>query len=251
MFFFLSKTLYILLMPITWVILAFIMCMVWKKYHQPFFIAGLAMLLLFTNPFISNALMRWWEVPPVRIATLPQYPVGIVLGGLTTDQEPRDRVHVTGAADRVLQAIHLYRKKKIRKILLTGGSGRILQDSLSEAALLKQILLQANIPARDILMESASRNTHENAVNSGMLLRDQYAGERFLLITSGYHMRRSLACFQQQNIAIDAFSVDQRSEPVVFTPDVLFFPKAEALLKWEVVIREMVGMLTYWVVGYV
>lgn len=238
-------------MPTTWVILAFVVCVIWKKYRKGFFITGLVMLLLFTNQFISNALMRWWEVPPVRITSLPTYKVGIVLGGLTIDKEPRDRVHVTGAADRVLQAVHLYRKKKIQKILLTGGSGRILQDSLSEAVLLKQILLQAKIPERNILMEPASRNTHENAVNTGMILKDKYAGERLLLITSGYHMRRAMACFNQQHIPVDVFSVDQRSEETVFTPDVLFFPKAEAMLQWEIVIREIAGMLTYWVVGYI
>lgn len=251
MFFILSKTLYILLMPLTWVTIALLLAVVWQRYRKVFLVAGVVMLLLFTNDFISNALMRWWEKPPVAIASLPAYPVGIVLGGLTSDREPRDRVHVTGAADRVLQAVHLYRQRKIRKILLTGGSGKILQDHTPEAVLLKQLLLLSRVPERDILLESASRNTRENAVNSGMILQANYAGETCLLITSGYHMRRAQACFQKQQIAVDSFSVDQRSEATQWTPDVLLFPKTEAMQKWEIVMREAVGMLAYRIMGYI
>ena len=251
MYFFLSKTLYFFLMPVTWIVLAFLLCLVVKKYQKQFFFLGLFFLLVFSNPFLGNSLMRWWEVDPVPVASLPQYRVGIVLGGLTSDREPRDRVHVIGAADRVLEAIHLYRLGKIKKILLSGGSGKLIKDSLSEAFLLKRILQQSKVPDRDILMEPNSRNTHENAVNSALLLKNQFPGEKYLLITSAYHMRRAKACFLKAGVAVDIFPVDERSDPLSFTPDVMLVPTAGAMGQWEIVIREMVGMAIYKITGYI
>lgn len=251
MFFILSKTLYFLLMPVTWIVLAFLLCLLVKKYRKHFFIAGLFFLLLFTNSFISNELMKWWEVPPVAIVTLPEYKVGIVLGGLTTDKEPRDRVHVTGSADRILQAVHLYRLGKIDKILISGGSGKLIKDEIPEAVLLKNILDQCKVPERDMILETESKNTHENAAKSALLLKDQFPGNTCLLITSGYHMRRAQACFRKEGIPVDAFSVDQKSQERQFTPDILMAPGAAPIGHWEIVIREVVGMAAYRIAGYI
>ncbi len=251
MFFILSKTLYFLLMPVTWIVLAFLCCALIQKYRKQFFLLGFALLLLFTNAFISNRLISWWEVAPVRISSLTSYEVGIVLGGLTSDKEPYDRVHVTGAADRILQAVHLYRLGKIRKILVSGGSGKLLKDSIPEAVLLKQILEQCKVPEQDILLESDSRNTHENAVNSTSLLEKNFPEKSYLLITSAYHMRRATACFQKTGLPIDVFPVDQKSSDMLPTPDVLLIPNTEALSHWESVIREMMGMAAYQIAGYI
>lgn len=106
------------------------------------------MLLWFSNPFISNIVMQAWEVAPVPIQTLPIHEVGIVLGGITTDKEPRDRVHVSSSSDRILHAVQLYREGRIKKILVSGGSGKVFKDQVPEAVLLKQLLLQCNIPLR-------------------------------------------------------------------------------------------------------
>lgn len=251
MFFLLSKTLYFLAMPITMVVLSLILCIGWKRYRKQFFILGFGLLLLFTNPFLANLLMRAWEIAPKPLTTLPSYKVGIVLGGITADKEPRDRVHVVGDAERILHAIQLYREEKIQKILLSGGSGKLFVDSIPEAIWLKKILVDAQVPERDILIEDRSRNTRENAVNSQALLALENDTAASLLITSAYHMRRAEACFEKIGMSVDIFPVGVRSEPLTFTPDKLLIPNASALSTFEVVIREMVGTVAYRVAGYI
>ena len=251
MFFLLSKTIYFLAKPFTWIVGAFLLSVFVKRHRQRFFWTGLGLLLFFSNPFLSNAVMRAWEVAPEPIATLPIHRVGIVLGGITTDKEPRDRVHVTGSSDRVLHAVQLYRQKKIKKILVSGGSGKLLKDQVPEAELLKRLLLLSGIPPRDILTEAESRNTRENALNCAKLLNERFPDEEHLLITSAYHMRRAEACFQKAGLEVYPFGVDFRSDSPKYTPDQLLLPSASAIEGWEMVVREWVGMGAYAVAGYI
>ena len=217
-----------------------------------FFWLGFGLLILFTNVFISNALLRWWEEEPVAIASLPRYDVGIVLGGITSDKEPRDRVHTSGAADRVLHAVHLYRLGKIDKILVSGGTGKIIEDEVKEAILLQRLLRLSQVPEEDILIEDASRNTYENALYSRDLLEQYLPGpQRYLLITSAFHMPRAKACFEKVGLEVDTFSADFRTDEHQFTPDVLFIPSSAAIGNWEIVIRELLGMVAYKVRGYI
>jgi len=251
MFFLLSKIVYYLLMPVTLIVLAFLLSWVLKKYRKLFWYLGMFMLLLFTNLFISNAIMQWWEVDPTPIESLPKYKVGIVLGGITSDKEPRDRVHMTGEADRLLHALQLYREGKVDKILLSGGSGKLLVDSVSEAELLKKVLELSKVPKRDILIENRSRNTRENALYSAEILNEKYPNETYLLITSATHIRRAEACFRNVGLDVDTFGVGFRSEETKFTPDVLIIPSSAAIGQWEVLIKEMVGILAYSIAGYI
>ena len=251
MFFLLSKTIYFLAKPFSWIVLSFLLSIFVNRRRRLFFGVGLGLLLLFSNPFVSNLVMRAWEVSPVPVASLPTYEVGIVLGGITTDKEPRDRVHVSGSADRILHAVQLYRQGKIKKVLVSGGSGKIFKDQVPEAELLERLLLLSGVLPSDIMTESASRNTHENAVNCAQLLNRDDPNQRYLLITSAYHMRRAAACFQKSGLLVDSYGVDFRSDEPKYTPDELLLPSANALAGWELVVRELVGMAAYQVAGYI
>ena len=251
MFFLLSKTISFLAKPFTWIVLSLVLSIFIKRRRRLLFGVGLGLLLWFSNPFISNAVMRAWEVPPVLVSSLPSYKVGIVLGGITTDKEPRDRVHVASSSDRILHAVQLYRQGKIRKILVSGGSGKVFKDQVPEAELLKQVLLLCGVPSRDIIVEAASRNTRENALNCARLLNERDPDQKYLLITSAYHMRRAAACFRQVNLLVDPYGVDFRSDEAQYTPDRWLLPSVGALEGWEIVVRELVGMVTYAVAGYI
>lgn len=251
MFFILSKLLSFIVMPVTLIVLAFLLSWLYKKYRHFFLLTGLALLFLFTNPFLGNVLIRWWEVSPTLLSDLPAYHIGIVLGGITSDKEPRDRVHVTGAADRILHALHLYREGKIDKILISGGSGKILKDDIPEAVLLQKILLLSQIPEQDIMIETSSRNTRENALFSAAILEEEYPAQKYLLITSAFHMRRARACFEKVGLTVDTYSVDMRGNETEYTPDVLLIPNTAAIGTWEVMIKEWLGMLAYKISGYI
>jgi uncharacterized SAM-binding protein YcdF (DUF218 family) len=258
MFFYLSKIFSFLLMPYVQMCIWFILSMILrnKKLKKTFFLLGIFYLFFFSNRFISNEMMVMWEIPPTPIASLDTgYQVGIVLGGgmIDMEREPRDRVYTSDRIDRVNQAIFLYKKGIINKILLSGGSGRLVDNEFKEAQGLFEYLMVSGIQEQDILIEDSSRNTRENAMFSKQVLEKHgLADQKHLLITSASHLRRATACFLKVNLDVRGFSADFDGHfKRRFTPDMLFIPDPEAYYDWQVIIREIIGIVAYKVSGYI
>ncbi|MCB0429145.1 MAG: YdcF family protein [Flavobacteriales bacterium] len=249
MFFIFSKLIAFLTTPFFWVVLLMLYGW-WKKKRKALVAAGIT-LLVFSNSFILDEVSRQWEPPAVHLDTLARdYDVGIVLSGMVSYDQTLERIGFHESIDRMLQAVDLYKQGFIRKILISGGSGSILEDD-REALLLQEYFTRIGLPKEDILIEPESRNTHENAVNSSMLLKEHLPHGKYLLITSGYHMRRALACFRKEGIDADPFVTHRSSGPRKFIPDHLLLPSASTLAGWERLTHEWVGYLVYAVTGYV
>ena len=71
------------------------------------------------------------------------------------------------------------------------------------------------------------------------------------MITSAFHMRRSLRCFEKVNLKVEPFSVDTRSATYINTIDKIIQPDAECLTQWDLLLHEWIGILMYKVMGYV
>lgn len=254
MFFYLSKILYYLIMPGVLIITCLLLALFLKKqkWKKGFLILGIALFFLFTNDFIINGIFLQWEIPPTAFSAVDDnYDVGIVLTGITNLQiEPRDRVYFQKGADRIIHAIELYKRGKIKKILITGGTGSLTTPELTEATELVKTLYLFDVPEEDIIIESKSRNTYENALYSADILKAQFPEGRFLLITSAFHLRRAKGCFDKQEIPTDIFSTDFYTHPVTYTPDSWLIPNENALRKWVIFEREILGILMYKLAGY-
>lgn len=255
MFFFLSKTLNYLMMPMVIITLFFIASVIlrkgkWKKYT---FAAGLILLLLFSNEFIANELMTVWEIPATPYKEInKKYTWGILLSGVAKGgMVPADRVYFSSGADRVIHTVQLYKLGIISKVLVSGGSGRLLDIGEREANNLADAMVLMGVNPSDIVIESNSRNTHESAQEVKKILSGIAQPEECILITSGYHMRRSLGCFKRVGWSMDTFSADFLTHPRTYTFDVLFIPKIEAVSTWHHLIKETVGYLSYRAVGYI
>ena len=98
--------------------------------------------------------------------------------------------------------------------------------------------------ARDrITAEEQSRNTIENAVFA-RLIANPKPGERWLLLTSAYHMPRAMAAFRAAGFAVEAYPVDWRTRG----PNDLVRPFAavsEGLRRTDTAVHEWVGLLAY------
>ncbi len=210
---------------------------------------------LFTNPFISNELMLWWEVPPVPVDNLDQqYEAAIILSGVTaTDKQTSDRVNLHKGADRIMHTVQLYKLGKVKRIIVSGGSGKLLtEDEPTEAEQIKKILLISGVSENDIITEDQSRNTHENALFTAKLLKDNNINdEQLLLVTSAFHMRRALACFSKAGLAPQAYSTDFYSSDRSYTPDATIIPSDKALSTWTTLTKEWTGYFMYKVLGYI
>lgn len=254
MFFILSKTLTYLVMPLTLICICLLVSVVIRnaRWKKRMFWSGFALLFFFTNDFIANEGMRAWELPPTPISNLHPYKLGIVLTGTTLSLSPNDRVYFQRGADRVTHTVQLYKEGLLEKILISGGSGRLLGEAEPEANLFKKAMVMMGVPDSVIIIENETRNTYESAVQVKKMLGDQgYKGAECLLITSAFHMRRSLACYRKAGVHLDSFTADFYSHPREFYPDSLIIPQLNALTVWHKLIREWVGFLAYKLAGYI
>jgi uncharacterized SAM-binding protein YcdF (DUF218 family) len=256
MFFILSKVLAFLAMPLSLIFISLAISLFVKKQKIKLLFKRIAfsLLVFFTNPLLISLIMSWWEVPPTPYIEIKQkYEVGIVLGGMLSPESlPKDRLHFNASVDRINHAIELYKLGAIKKIMVSGGSGMIINQSNKEAPMLKKYAESFGVSAEDIIVESESRNTHENAVFSLALLENMYPeNTKYLLITSAFHMRRSIGCFEKINPNYIAFTTGYISRPRTFTPDEWLIPSIDALHWWTKLAKEWIGYIAYSAVGYI
>lgn len=224
-----------------------------QKWKRKFFIFGLALLLLFTNEFIANELIKEWEIAPTPFKSIGKhYKYGILLSGVTRSaMEPSDRVYFQRGADRVTHSLQLYKLGIIEKILVSGGSGQLIDSDHREADQIASALIMMGVNPNDIVTENKSRNTHESSIEVKSMLGKEVTPEDCLLVTSAFHMRRSRACFAKVGWPVDTFSTDFLSHKRKFTLDILIVPKIDGLWMWNTMIKEWVGCAAYWVAGYI
>src|SRR5262249_24619321 len=161
------------------------------------------LLLVFSNPFLLDEVMRAWEVPAYKISDIPgTYDAGIVLSGMVMYDNSIDRIQFNRRNDRLMQAVSLYKKGKIKKIFFSGGSGSLVYTYMKESEMVKKFLVEIGIPAEDILTENKSNNTRENAVFTKEVLEKEIPHGKFLLFTSAFHMRRAVACFKKVGMEV-------------------------------------------------
>lgn len=255
MFFSLSKILYVLVMPLSLVFFILLYALFTKRLGRKRGALILAMGLLYvcSNEYLVNEVLTWWERPPITVSDSEvPYDVAIVLtGGIINERRQLPgRVLFDRSADRLLQPLQLYRHGRVRKILISGGTFEM--DTLAQAdreAAAKQFLVDCGVRDGDVLWENKSRNTRENAVNSAKILQARFPNQRYLLVTSAFHMRRAEGCFQKAGVRFKSYPADIRSGDRTFRFDLLF-PKEEALATTYFLVREWIGYLAYRVMGY-
>lgn len=198
---------------------------------------------LLCTSVVAEQTMGWLESayePPAN----PQGDVIIMLGGGAMPDSPD--VDGTGAlcaspANRLLTAVRLQRRLDV-PILVSGG--QVYSDSGPEAQIARRILLSLGVPDDKILVETKSINTTQNAKFSTEILRGHGLSQP-LLVTSAFHMKRSVLNFEKQGVAVTAYPADyQVSHHPVFHYTKLR-PQTEALLNNVTVLQEtMRNMVT-------
>ena len=271
MFYFFSKTLNYLLTPAGWLTAAMLLAFFSKNPLRRRWLigVGLGIFWLFGNPVLTNELALWWEYPvPNEItsartrqkAFLPadSTPTIAVLltGGMinVSKDVPPGRFLLGREADRAGQALYLYRTGAVHKILISGGSGNLPFGPKSvsdEGRMTARFLMVAGVRSGDIVLENRSRNTHENALFSAKMLRDQFRTDRCVLVTSASHMRRAMACFQKENVRAVPFPGAFMGRRRSFGLGEYILPSEQPFADSYYLVREIVGYGVYWVMGYV
>jgi uncharacterized SAM-binding protein YcdF (DUF218 family) len=252
MFFVLSKTLTYFIYPFTFIcfLLGYILLFRKNASNRKLSFIVFGLILFFSNSYVINTLLENWELKTKPIQEMPEsYEVGIVLGGFAKSQfKTNDRIYYTEAADRLIHAVLLYRKGKIKKILISGQFQPVAQVVKLQNDPLVEISIVFGVPIADLLLEDQSQNTYENAQYSEKMLLDRGYRQRHLLITSAFHARRAAACFKKTRIQFDVFSTHYLSEKVSGLD--LIKPDVYALMKWQYLIKEWLGWGVYKMLHY-
>lgn len=253
MFFFLSKTVALFLLPsnlfIALVVAGILLARTrFQRGGIRMAIAGLVLLLVAGFSPAGNILTHMLEsrFPPWDAAR--EAPDGIVVLGrpISTRLSQAHGVPVIDdAADRFIVLAKLARQFPNARIVFAGGNGS-LAGGPAEADFVGPLLDDLGVPRERVALERRSRNTAENAVFSKDMAQPK-PGERWLLVTSAWHMPRAVGCFRRVGFAVEAYPVDWRTG-LGFE---FRLPRSFAggLGRTDLAVNEWLGLLAYWLTG--
>ncbi|MEO8172196.1 MAG: YdcF family protein [Sediminibacterium sp.] len=250
MFFILSKILFFLLVPFWWIVIL----LIWRwrsknqKVRKRLLTLTVVILIFFTNPFLYRQTVMLWQPAPVTLTAGKIYDAGIVLGGMA-GYDKNEVGHFGGGADRFIQIANLYHRGIIKKIIVTGGTGKLNQDDPPESIFLRAELMANGINDSAIIMESRSRNTSENALFTKQITDSLGLKPPFVLVTSAQHMKRSASVFKKVGFDCVQYPCDYNVTPQKFAMEDVIIPNISLLNKWGELLKEMVGLFVYRLTG--
>jgi uncharacterized SAM-binding protein YcdF (DUF218 family) len=262
MFLFLSKLLPLFVYPLglACVLMVVALVMWWRRSRWvpvPLSLA-LIVLLLASNTWVANSLVRsleWQQLPPKELPTADAI---VLLGGATKSGfPPRPGVDLSEGGDRVFYAAQLYREGKAPLVIASGGRIAWRGGGPSESADMAEILKTLGVPSSAILQDPSSLNTYQNAVNVRQIMKKRDI-RRVLLVTSAMHMPRSLQIFKRQGIEAIAAPTDflvsqQEFEEPNSSPQATvlsLLPDTDRLEKTTLALKEYMGMVIYRLRGW-
>ncbi|ASA22165.1 YdcF family protein [Paenibacillus donghaensis] len=215
----------------------------WKHNRRPAQVLLAVTLLLYLSmtPLVSDTLISSLERQYTQPAAVEGDVIVVLGGGATSGTPDLDGEGNLGgsAANRLLTAARLYRQTGL-PILFSGG--QVYADSGNEADIARRQLIGLGIPEEDVLAENRSLNTAQNASNTAGLMAE-HGFARPILVTSGFHMPRSMALFKRAGLTALAYPTDyQASRPMSLYAN-KFTPFAGAVSTTGVALKEYLGLL--------
>lgn len=173
----------------------------------------------------------------------------IILGGAINPElsEARGAAEINASAERLTAAAELARRFPDARIVLSGGNSRLINPVSTEAAVSRILLERLGVAPDRIVEEDRSRTTSENAVLTRDLLQPK-PGELWLLVTSAYHMPRSIGAFRAAGFEVVPYPVDWRTRG----PGDAWIPfdtLGGGLSRTDTAAHEWIGLIAYWLTG--
>jgi uncharacterized SAM-binding protein YcdF (DUF218 family) len=175
---------------------------------------------------------------------------GIVVLGGTFDTEPtltHKQMALNETGERVVALGDLARRYPGAKVVYAGGGSEFVSDATAEADLLEQTIGALGLAKERVTFERRSLNTAQNALLAKELAKPR-AGERWLLVTSAFHMPRAVGSFRAAGFNVEAYPVDFRTagSASLFAP---FAFVSQGLRLTDTAAKEWIGLLSYYLAG--
>jgi uncharacterized SAM-binding protein YcdF (DUF218 family) len=254
MFFVLSKTIALLLLPSNLLIVlalagAALMATRWRRAGARLAVVCVVLLLAAGFTPLGNLLTHALEsrFPPWDAAR--GGPDGIVVLGRAISpalSQAHGGPVVHDEPGRVIALAKLARQFPAARIVYAGGSSALVAGGRPEADFVYPLLDDFGIARERVLLERRSRNTAENAAFSKAVANPK-PGERWLLVTSAAHMPRAVGSFRRAGFPVEAYPVDWRTGARFD----FALPRSFAggLGRTDFVVNEWIGLLAYWLTG--
>jgi len=183
------------------------------------------------------------------LTRIENQPLGIIVMGGTTSRDKqlkKNWYHLNSSAERITEAIILAKQHPSALLVFTGGSGHLLGRKGEEALAFRTLFEQMDPVKNEVLLETEAKNTWQNAVNTIAMIKERKI-VNWLLVTSAFHMPRSVGSFKKAGLEVIAWPTDYRAE-------ILEFPwitanSTEQFSKMNVLIHELIGILAYRLFG--
>ncbi len=171
----------------------------------------------------------------------------IILGGSIAPDVSnfRGEAALNESAERLTGVAGLARRFPDARIVFTGGNSDIFASERTEAQFAIEVLESFGIPRTRIALEGRSRTTLENAAFTKALVSPK-TGERWLLVTSAYHMPRAIGVFRAAGFPVEAYPVDWRTGDDLLQP---FDKASDGLKRTDTALHEWAGLFGYWITG--
>ena len=255
MFFVLSKTLGVAILPTNFLLLlgvlgALLLLTRFAAAGRRLLVLSIVLLSICAFSPLGNFLLYSLEsrFPPWDASS--KAPDGIVVLGGPIDADisvAHDVPVIRSAADRIVTGAALARKYPDARVIFTGGSPDLVSNDAREADYAAMVFDSLGIHRSRLIIERRSRNTLENAEFSKALAKPK-PGERWLLVTSAFHMPRAVGLFRKAGFPVEPYPVDWRtgdtSSLASFTP-----VATDGLLKTDIAVREWIGLVAYRLTG--
>jgi uncharacterized SAM-binding protein YcdF (DUF218 family) len=255
LFFVLSKTLGLMLLPTNFLIGvgllgAILLATRFASFGRKLMVASVVLLAICGFSPLGKLLLYPLEsrFPPWDAAR--GAPDGIVVLGGSIDADlsaAHGAAIVRTAADRIIAAAALAHRYPNARVIFSGGNPNLVANDAREADFAGALFESLGTPKARLMMERRSRNTEENAEFSKALAAPK-DGERWLLVTSALHMPRSIGLFRKAGFNVEAYPVDwrvgERADLLTFSAIAL-----DGLGRTDVAMREWMGLVAYRATG--
>ncbi len=245
--FFLKKLLKSMILPPGLLVVVFAAWGGWRIGHRRrsgyLLLAGALLLYLLSVGATANRFLDLVEVQDWDAAAVAQADVIVLLGGGLVEGVPDFSGTGTPAPDamgRVVDAVRIHQRQP-RPIIFSGGA---VAGGEPEAPVVRRLLMDLGVPAPDIILESESRDTAENAANVRRLM-DARGFRRAVLVTSGYHLPRALHLFRRAGVDCTGYPANLQAERKQRLNYLDFFPSADNFRKSVTAMTELLGMAFY------
>jgi uncharacterized SAM-binding protein YcdF (DUF218 family) len=223
----------------------------WRRLARGLLWGGIVALLVCGLSPLGDVLIRPLEQRFPRADLERGAPIaGIIVLGGAEDSRAEGSPQIAAlneAAERYTEAVVLARRLPEARLVFSGGSGALLQTVPPEAEAAGRLFVALGIAKERLVLETQSRDTYQNALLTARLL-DPKPGERWLLITSAWHMPRAMGCFRRAGFAVEAWPADYRA-PRGLQLTRFHDSIPDGLRRIDFVMREYVGLVAYYLTG--